>query len=93
MAKALEGQLDLDAVGDVRGIGLLWAVEFVADKVTKKPFVRKRTSQAKSDRRRPNVGCWFIPCKDVWTADAGDHLLLAPPAVITKEQIEWAVAS
>ena len=27
-----------DAVGDVRGIGLLWAVEFVADKPSQRPF-------------------------------------------------------
>ena len=35
---ALEGLRDLDVVGDVRGIGLLWAVEFVADKKNKRPF-------------------------------------------------------
>ena len=27
-----------ESVGDVRGIGLLWAVEFVADKATKQPY-------------------------------------------------------
>src|SRR3954471_20086757 len=26
------------SVGDVRGLGLLWAIEFVADKTTKRPF-------------------------------------------------------
>ncbi len=35
---ALEKLRDLPAVGDVRGIGLLWGVEFVADKKSKKPF-------------------------------------------------------
>ena len=35
---ALEGLRDADSVGDVRGIGLLWGVEFVADKATKQPF-------------------------------------------------------
>src|SRR5271154_4226538 len=34
----LEGLRDAETVGDVRGIGLLWAVEFVADKRTKQPF-------------------------------------------------------
>src|SRR5271154_2044687 len=34
----LETLRDAKAVGDVRGIGLLWGVEFVADKATKRPF-------------------------------------------------------
>ncbi len=35
---ALESLRDLEVVGDVRGLGLLWGVEFVADKRTKAPF-------------------------------------------------------
>src|SRR6202040_3956395 len=39
LRQALEGLRDAKAVGDVRGIGLLWGVEFVADKASKQPFV------------------------------------------------------
>ncbi len=39
LRRALESLRDLKSVGDVRGIGLLWAVEFVADKITKQPFI------------------------------------------------------
>jgi len=35
---ALQGLRDLSVVGDVRGLGLLWGVEFVRDKKTKQPF-------------------------------------------------------
>jgi hypothetical protein len=38
LRKALESLRDMRTVGDVRGIGLLWGVEFVADKVMKRPF-------------------------------------------------------
>jgi adenosylmethionine-8-amino-7-oxononanoate aminotransferase len=36
--EALRSLGDEQSVGDVRGIGLLWAVEFVADKSVKRPF-------------------------------------------------------
>src|SRR5271154_596223 len=38
LAQALRSLITLDSVGEVRGIGLLWGVEFVADKSSKKPF-------------------------------------------------------
>jgi hypothetical protein len=38
LREALESLREVKAVGDVRGIGLLCAVEFVADKATKRPF-------------------------------------------------------
>jgi adenosylmethionine-8-amino-7-oxononanoate aminotransferase len=34
----LESLRNAKAVGDVRGVGMLWAVEFVADKETTRPF-------------------------------------------------------
>jgi len=36
--KALEHLREEESVGDVRGIGLLWGVELVADKASKRPF-------------------------------------------------------
>src|SRR5271155_5222992 len=39
LAQALRSLNTLDSVGEVRGIGLLWGVEFVADKSSKKPFL------------------------------------------------------
>jgi adenosylmethionine-8-amino-7-oxononanoate aminotransferase len=38
LAIALGGLRGLQAVGDVRGVGLLWGVEFVADQKTRQPF-------------------------------------------------------
>jgi adenosylmethionine-8-amino-7-oxononanoate aminotransferase len=92
IAKTLEGLRGLDAVGDVRGIGLLWAVEFVADKKTKKPFSRESNFAGKLGQAAARRGLLVYPMQGCVDGDAGDHLLLAPPAVITKEQIEWAVA-
>ena len=43
LQSALATLLDHRAVGDVRGIGLLWGVEFVADKTTKTIETREFT--------------------------------------------------
>jgi adenosylmethionine-8-amino-7-oxononanoate aminotransferase len=91
IAKTLEGLRDLQSVGDVRGVGLLWAVEFVADKKTKKPFARESNFAAKVGQAAATRGLLVYPMQGCVDGDSGDHLLLAPPAVITKEQIEWAV--
>lgn len=81
---------DLPSVGDVRGVGLLWAIEFVADKESKTPYhigqnFSGLVAQAATDRGLlvyPGQGC---------AGDCGDHILLAPPAVISPEQVDWAV--
>ncbi len=85
--RALQG---LATVGDVRGIGLLWAVEFVADKDSKTPYPTNRNfsglvAQAATDR-----GLLVYPGQGCAGADRGDHILLAPPAVISPEQVDWA---
>src|SRR5207237_676349 len=46
MRTALRTLTDLAHVGDVRGIGLLWAVEFVADKHARTPFAPEKKFSA-----------------------------------------------
>ncbi|HYL30470.1 MAG TPA: aspartate aminotransferase family protein [Gemmatimonadales bacterium] len=81
----------LPHVGDVRGRGLLAGVEFVADVDTRAPFPRaagfaERLSAAALDEGLvlwPNVG----------QADGtnGDLVMIAPPFVISDEEIEELV--
>src|SRR4051812_30042114 len=79
------------SVGDVRGIGLLWGVEFVADKKTKQPFLAEKQFSAKVGAAAFRRGLLVYPMQGSVDGLAGDHLLLAPPAIITTEQISWAV--
>jgi adenosylmethionine-8-amino-7-oxononanoate aminotransferase len=86
----LGGLRQLAAVGDVRGIGLLWAIEFVADKTSKTPFPANQNfsglvAQAATDR-----GLLVYPGQGCAGADCGDHILLAPPAVISPDEVDWA---
>ena len=87
----LESLRDAKAVGDVRGIGLLWGVEFVADKGTKRPFAPELNFGGRVAQTAMNRGLLVYPMQGCMDGVAGDHLLIAPPAVITAEQIDWAV--
>ncbi len=88
--QALESLREEEAVGDVRGIGLLWAVEFVADKTSKRPFPPEKTFSARVGAAAMKRGLLVYPMQGSLDGVSGDHLLLAPPAVITAEQIAWA---
>lgn len=81
-----------DMIGDVRGLGLLLGLEFVRNRETKVPYpavwgVSRRVAAATMERG-------LISYPGSGTADGidGDHLLFAPPLVITREQVDEFVA-
>jgi adenosylmethionine-8-amino-7-oxononanoate aminotransferase len=91
LSQSLNTLRDSEVVGDVRGVGLLWGVEFVADKRSKLPFApelrfAERVAQAAAKR-----GLLVYPAQGCVDGLSGDHVLIAPPAIITEEQILWAV--
>ena len=92
--KALEALRDSDpptgVIGDVRGLGLLWAVEFVADKKSKQPFAPELNFAALIGAAAMKRGLVVYPMQGCVDGVSGDHLLLAPPAVITPDEITWA---
>jgi adenosylmethionine-8-amino-7-oxononanoate aminotransferase len=88
---ALEALRNEPVVGDVRGIGLLWAVEFVSDKSTKKPFPPGNNFGGRVGAAALNRGLLVYPMQGSVDGISGDHILLAPPAIITPDQIAWSV--
>ena len=95
VASVLKNELQklwvLDCVGDVRGMGLLWAVEFVADKQTKMPFPPDRRFSARVNDCALKRGVMLYPMQGCVDGERGDHVMIAPPAVITADEIRWAV--
>jgi adenosylmethionine-8-amino-7-oxononanoate aminotransferase len=88
--QALESLRNENAVGDVRGIGLLWAIEFVSDKSSKRPFPPEQNFSGRVAATALKRGLLVYPMQGSVDGLSGDHLLLAPPAIITPEQITWA---
>jgi adenosylmethionine-8-amino-7-oxononanoate aminotransferase len=88
---ALETLGDCKVVGDVRGIGLLWGIEFVADRQTKQPFPPERNFASRVGQACLKRGLLIYPMQGCVDGYAGDHILIAPPAVISDDQLRWAV--
>ncbi|TAQ87748.1 hypothetical protein B7494_g3903 [Chlorociboria aeruginascens] len=77
-------------VGDIRGRGLFWGLEFVEDKKTKKAFNPKlEISQRIHDVAigKP-YNMTLYPGTGTVDGIYGDHVILAPTYIITKEEIE-----
>ncbi len=81
----------LDSVGDVRGLGLLWAVEFVADKATKRPFPADAKFAAGVNDEAIKRGILLYPMQGCVDGIRGDHIMIAPPAITTAEEVRRAV--
>ena len=78
-------------VGDIRGRGLFWALELVAERKTKKPFEPARRLHARIKQEALKAGLLCYPMGGTIDGERGDHVLLAPPFVIEPSQIEELV--
>ena len=88
---ALHRLRDLPCVGDVRGLGLMWGVEFIADRSTKAPFPAGDNFAAQVARNCMAGGVLVYPMQGCVDGDRGDHIMIAPPATITPQEIDDAV--
>jgi adenosylmethionine-8-amino-7-oxononanoate aminotransferase len=73
-------------VDDVRGIGLLAGIEFVKDKATGAPFPREENITGKIFQAAMEQGVLTYPTQGCVDGVNGDHILLAPPFIITAEE-------
>jgi adenosylmethionine-8-amino-7-oxononanoate aminotransferase len=85
--KALKTLSQHEFVGDVRGRGLFAGIEFVKDKKTKEPFAPKLRLNSLIGNRAFEKGLITYPGGGGADGTRGDHILLAPPLIITEEQI------
>jgi adenosylmethionine-8-amino-7-oxononanoate aminotransferase len=79
-------------VGDIRGRGLLVALELVADRDSKVPFPAARGLAAKIKSAAMEEGLICYPSGGTADGVDGDHVLLAPPYIIKDSQLDEIVA-
>ena len=79
-------------VGNIRGRGLFQAIELVQDRATKAPFDPALGLNARIKREAFTRELLVYPMGGTIDGRLGDHVLLAPPFITTKEQIGEIVA-
>jgi len=84
----LRGLADRHAIiGEVRGRGLLTALEFVRDRQTKAPFANEYQMFNLVTKEAFACGLIIYPRRPI-NGLAGDHVLIAPPLIVTAAQID-----
>jgi adenosylmethionine-8-amino-7-oxononanoate aminotransferase len=78
-------------VGDIRGRGLFWGVELVADRATKAPFDPAAKVNAKVKQAAFDAGLMCYPMGGTIDGRRGDHVLLAPPYTIDASHVDAIV--
>jgi adenosylmethionine-8-amino-7-oxononanoate aminotransferase len=78
-------------VGDVRGRGLLMAIELVADRETKMPFDSSLRVSARVKAEAFERGLLVYPGSGTVDGRQGDHVLLAPPYIVTDAEVDVIV--
>ncbi|MEO0622956.1 MAG: aspartate aminotransferase family protein [Pseudomonadota bacterium] len=88
LARALEGRFGQHPhIGDIRGRGMFRGLEIVADRETKTPFDPERRIAPRLKKAAFEEGLICYPMQGSVDGRSGDHVLLAPPFIITDDQI------
>lgn len=86
---ALEHRFDAHPhIGDIRGRGLFIGMEFVADRDTKAPFDPAEARHRAFKAAAFEAGLVCYPMGGTIDGRHGDHVLLAPPFIISDDQID-----
>ncbi|KAL7949185.1 pyridoxal phosphate-dependent transferase [Trichoderma barbatum] len=82
-------------VGDIRGRGLFWGIEFIKDKDSKAPFDREldiaMLVHQKGLGLTESNGILLYPGSGTVDGKLGDHILIAPPYNVTTGHVDLIV--
>ncbi len=78
------------SVGDVRGLGLFWAVELVKNRETKQPFFEAEEKLAGKVSVIDKIAADMMK-NGVFIQSWLSHFVVAPPLIVTKEEIDEGV--
>jgi adenosylmethionine-8-amino-7-oxononanoate aminotransferase len=88
LCAALEPLKKFSVVGDIRGKGLLYGIEFVRDAKSREPFPADARIGARIQADALEAGVMTYPTQGCVDGERGDHILIAPPFTITAPMIQ-----
>ncbi len=78
-------------IGDIRGRGLMWGIELVADRASKAPFDPAHRLHARIKQQAMQRGLMVYPMGGTVDGRQGDHVLIAPPFIASTAQLDEVV--
>ena len=90
-AALLDGFGEHPHIGDIRGRGLFMGMEFVADRASKAAFDPAEARHKRFKAAAFEAGLICYPMGGTIDGRQGDHVLLAPPFIISDSQIDELV--
>jgi taurine--2-oxoglutarate transaminase len=80
------------SIGDVRGLGLFWAVEIVRDRRTRAPFNTRADKLAGRPVAIARVATEMMR-RGVYVMSWINHVLIAPPLIVSEAELDEGVAA
>ena len=93
LREALDPLKRFSVIGDIRGMGLLFGIEFVNDPKTRAPFPADARVAARIQEDAFDAGVIAYPIQGCVDGVRGDHILLAPPFTFTTGMIHMLVSA
>lgn len=87
----MQSLANLPLVGDVRGKGLFMGIELVCDKRTREPFAPGIRMAHRIETAALKQGLITYPGTGCVDGSLGDHILMAPPLIISRSEIDELV--
>ncbi|MFZ0581999.1 MAG: aspartate aminotransferase family protein [Candidatus Acidiferrales bacterium] len=93
LREALDPLKRFSVIGDIRGRGLLFGIEFVSDPKTRAPFPADARVASRIQEDAFEAGVMTYPIQGCVDGIRGDHILLAPPFTFTTGMIHMLVSA
>ncbi|MFQ5816637.1 MAG: aspartate aminotransferase family protein [Terriglobia bacterium] len=87
LLRELEPLKTMPGVGEVRGRGLLLGIELVKDAATREPFPVEAKMAEQVCEAALAEGVTTYPIQGCVDGQVGDHILLAPPYIVSSDEI------
>ena len=88
LRERLSTLLELDSVGDVRGLGFMFGIELVENKSNRNPFDRSKRVSERVFEKCLDLGLFVGITSGGINGVAGDYVMVHPPYILTREQMD-----